>query len=51
VLEKRQGLKISCLEEIAFHNGWITAEDVLRIAEPMKKNQYGQYLQQLVSRK
>jgi glucose-1-phosphate thymidylyltransferase len=51
VLEKRQGLKISCLEEIAFHNGWITAEDVLRIAEPMKKNQYGQYLQQLVTRK
>jgi len=51
VLEKRQGLKISCLEEIAFHNGWITADDVLRIAEPMKKNQYGQYLQQLVTRK
>ncbi len=51
VLEKRQGLKISCLEEIAFHNGWITADDVLRIAEPMKKNQYGQYLQQLVIRK
>lgn len=51
VLEKRQGLKISCLEEIAFHNGWINAEDVLRIAEPMKKNDYGKYLQQLVTRK
>ncbi len=51
VLEKRQGLKVSCLEEIAFHNGWISKEDVLRIAEPMKKNQYGQYLQQLVTRK
>ncbi len=51
VLEKRQGLKISCLEEIAFHNGWITAQDVLRIAEPMKKNDYGKYLQQLVTRK
>ena len=51
VLEKRQGLKISCLEEIAYHNGWITSEDVLRIAEPMKKNQYGQYLIQLVKRK
>lgn len=51
VLEKRQGLKVSCLEEIAYHNGWITSEDVLRIAEPMKKNQYGQYLQQLVVRK
>lgn len=51
VLEKRQGLKISCLEEIAYHNGWITAEDLLRIAEPMKKNEYGKYLQQLVTRK
>ena len=51
VLEKRQGLKVSCLEEIAYHNGWITSEDVLRIAEPMKKNQYGQYLIQLVKRK
>jgi len=51
VLEKRQGLKVSCLEEIAYHNGWITTEDVLRIAEPMKKNQYGQYLIQLVKRK
>jgi len=51
VLEKRQGLKISCLEEIAYHNSWITTEDVLRIAEPMKKNQYGQYLIQLVKRK
>ena len=44
VLEKRQGLKIACLEEIAWSNGWITKEDLRRIAEPMKKNQYGQYL-------
>jgi glucose-1-phosphate thymidylyltransferase len=51
VLEKRQGLKISCLEEIAYNNGWITAEEVLKIAEPMKKNQYGQYLMQLLKRK
>lgn len=51
VLEKRQGLKISCLEEIAYRNGWITDADVLRIAEPMKKNDYGKYLQQLVTRK
>ena len=51
VLEKRQGLKIACLEEIAWGNGWITDEDLKRIAEPMKKNQYGQYLLQLVDTK
>ena len=44
VLEKRQGLKIACLEEIAWSNGWIEKEDLKRIAEPMKNNQYGQYL-------
>lgn len=44
VVEKRQGLKVACLEEIAYHKGWITAEDIRRIAEPMAKNQYGQYL-------
>ncbi len=43
-LQERQGLMAACLEEIAFHNGWMTAEDVLRIAEPMRKNEYGQYL-------
>lgn len=48
VLEKRQGLKIACLEEIAFRNGWIIKDDLIRIAEPMKKNQYGQYLLKLV---
>lgn len=48
VLEKRQGLKISCLEEIAWHNGWISSDDLKRIAEPMKKNQYGEYLLKLV---
>ena len=48
VLEKRQGLKIACLEEIAWNNGWITDEHLKRIAEPMKKNQYGQYLLQLI---
>ena len=48
VLEKRQGLKIACLEEIAWNNGWITDENLKRIAEPMKKNQYGQYLLQLI---
>lgn len=50
VLEKRQGLKIACLEEIAWHNGWITIDDLKRIAEPMKKNQYGQYLLQLIEK-
>ena len=43
-LQERQGLMAACLEEIAFYNRWMTAEDVLRIAEPMKKNEYGQYL-------
>ena len=44
VIEKRQGLKIACLEEIAYMNGWITAERVRELAQPMAKNQYGQYL-------
>lgn len=48
VIEKRQGLKIACLEEIAYNKGWITTEDMYRIAEPMKKNQYGQYLISLI---
>ena len=44
VIEKRQGLKIACLEEIAFRQGWITADKVRQLAQPMLKNQYGQYL-------
>lgn len=44
VIEKRQGLKIACLEEIAFKKGWLTRRDILKLAEPMEKNQYGQYL-------
>jgi glucose-1-phosphate thymidylyltransferase len=44
VIEKRQGLKIACLEEIAFRNGWISAERLRELAQPMSKNQYGQYL-------
>ena len=51
VLEKRQGLKISCLEEIAWRNGWISDDRLLAIAEPMQKNGYGQYLQSLVNKK
>jgi len=44
VLENRQGLKIACLEEIAFQKGYISKEQLLLLAEPMKKNEYGQYL-------
>lgn len=48
VLEKRQGLKIGCLEGIAYRQGWISREDMIRIATPMLKNQYGQYLMKVV---
>lgn len=48
VIEKRQGLKLACLEEIAYNNGWIGKEDVRRVAQVMAKNQYGQYLLDLI---
>ena len=48
-IEKRTGLKIACLESIAWENGWITSEDLVRLAQPMIKNQYGQYLLKLAS--
>lgn len=48
VIEKRQGLKIACLEEIAFKKGWITKESLYTTAQPMAKNSYGQYLLNLI---
>ena len=48
VIEKRQGLKIACLEGIAYRNGWITADKLRALAEPMLKNQYGQYLLKVI---
>lgn len=49
VIEKRQGLKIACLEGIAFRNGWISRDKLTQLAEPMKKNQYGKYLLKLAN--
>lgn len=51
VLQKRQGMRISCLEEIAWRKKWIASADLLRLAEPMKKNGYGQYLIKLAEGK
>lgn len=47
VIESRQGVKIACLEEIAWRKGWISSDDLTRLAEPMKKNEYGQYMLRL----
>ena len=47
VIEKRQGLKVACLEAIAYRRGWITADKLREVAQPMAKNQYGQYLLRL----
>jgi glucose-1-phosphate thymidylyltransferase len=44
VIGKRQGQKVACLEEIAYRKGWIGKEKLIELAQPMKKNQYGQYL-------
>jgi len=46
-IENRQGLKVCCPEEIAYNNGWIDAEQLLKLAAPLAKTGYGQYLQQL----
>jgi len=48
VIEKRQGLKVACLEGIAYRNGWISEEKMREIAQPMLKNQYGQYLLKVI---
>ena len=48
VIEKRTGLKVGCLEGIAYKQGWISAEKMREIAQPMAKNQYGQYLLKMI---
>ncbi|BDW10213.1 glucose-1-phosphate thymidylyltransferase [Polynucleobacter sp. SHI8] len=48
-LQKRQGLMVACPEEIAFHQGWISTEDVEKLAHPLKKNAYGQYLLKMLT--
>jgi glucose-1-phosphate thymidylyltransferase len=48
VIEKRQGLKVACLESIGYEMGWLSADDLRRVAQPMAKNQYGQYLLKLI---
>jgi glucose-1-phosphate thymidylyltransferase len=50
-LQKRQGLMVACPEEIAYRQGWITGEDVLKLAAPLKKNAYGQYLEKILTEK
>ena len=49
VVEKRQGLKIACLEAIAYRKGWISDERMRELAQPMLKNQYGQYLLKVIA--
>ena len=47
-IEKRQGYKIACLEEIGFNNGWLTKQQIMTLAKPMMKNTYGQYLMSMM---
>ena len=51
VLEKRQGLKVACLEGIAYRKGWITADKLREVAQPMLKNDYGKYLMSILDEK
>ena len=48
VIEKRQGLKVACLESIGYEQGWLSADEIRRVAQPMVKNQYGQYLLKMI---
>jgi glucose-1-phosphate thymidylyltransferase len=48
VVEKRQGLKVACLEEIAYKRGWITVEQLKALAQPMLRNDYGQHIMRIV---
>ena len=48
MIEKRQGLKVACLEGIAYRKGWITAEKLREVAQPMLKNDYGRYLMSIL---
>lgn len=50
-VEKRQGLKVACLEEIAFNNGWLSEADIHRIGTGLSKNDYGRYLLKLVGQR
>jgi len=50
-IQRRQGLMVCCPEEIAYSKNWITAEDLEKRAQPLKKNGYGQYLMRLISNK
>ncbi|MCH2234759.1 MAG: glucose-1-phosphate thymidylyltransferase RfbA [Crocinitomicaceae bacterium] len=50
-IEQRQGLKVACIEEIAFHKGWINETQLEKLAKPLSKNQYGQYLLKLIEQK
>ena len=51
VIEKRQGVQVACLEEIAWRKGWISDENLLRLAEPMKRNAYGEYMVNLIKKR
>ncbi|MCI7186553.1 MAG: glucose-1-phosphate thymidylyltransferase, partial [Fusobacterium mortiferum] len=50
-IQERQGNYVACIEEIAYRNGWITEEEVLKLAEPLLKTDYGQYLVEIVKEK